>query len=158
MRRYLRTDTAPRFSTRQSRPSKLDPFKDYLQQRVAAAHPNWIPAMVLFDEIHALGYRGDSSILRAYMATLKPRRGRCGDDLGNTQARQPSLNPIHLGALVRLSPIAVSAGALHRARNHVTGCNYWSADYRAVDCYSFCLTAGWSTSCCRRNSIGPAAG
>jgi transposase len=52
VRRYLRTDTAPGFRSCRSRPSKLDPFKDYLQQRVAAAHPDWVPATVLFDEIH----------------------------------------------------------------------------------------------------------
>jgi transposase len=73
VRRHLRTDAAPGFRSCQSRPSKLDPFKDYLQQRVAAAHPNWIPATVLFYELLAQGYCGGSSILRANMATLKPK-------------------------------------------------------------------------------------
>ena len=44
VRSYLRTDSAPAFKSCQSRSSKLDPYKDYLQQRVAAAHPDWIPA------------------------------------------------------------------------------------------------------------------
>ena len=37
VRKYLRADQAPEFKACRSRPSKLDPFKDYLQQRVAAA-------------------------------------------------------------------------------------------------------------------------
>ena len=74
MRKYLRADQAPEFKACRSRSSKLDPFKDYLQQRVAAAHPDWIPATVLFDEIKAMGYPGGRTILCDYMATLKPRR------------------------------------------------------------------------------------
>ena len=74
VRRYLRADQIPEFKVCRSRPSKLDPFKDYLQRRVAAAHPNWIPARVLFDEIKTMGYPGGRTILSDYMATLKPRR------------------------------------------------------------------------------------
>ena len=74
VRKYLRADQAPEFKACRSRPSKLDPFKDYLQQRVAAAHPDWIPATVLFDEIKAMGYPGGRTISCDYMATLKPRR------------------------------------------------------------------------------------
>lgn len=74
VRKYLRSEQVPEFQASRSRPSKLDPFKDYLQRRVAAAQPNWIPASVLFDEIKAMGYLGGRSILRAHMATLKPQQ------------------------------------------------------------------------------------
>ena len=33
VRSYLRTDSVPAFKSCQSQSSKLDPFKDYLQQR-----------------------------------------------------------------------------------------------------------------------------
>lgn len=74
VRRYVRADGAPSFRAPSKRRSKLDPFKDYLQARVAAAHPDWIPARVLFAEIKALGYPGGTTILSDYLATLKPRR------------------------------------------------------------------------------------
>ena len=74
VRRYIRADTVPEFKSCQSRSSKLDPFKDYLQRRVTAAHPDWIPATVLFDEIKARGYLGGITILRDHMVTLKPHR------------------------------------------------------------------------------------
>ena len=38
------------------RPSKLDPFKPYLQTRIHNAAPDWIPAAVLYAEIGELGY------------------------------------------------------------------------------------------------------
>ena len=74
VRKYLRADQAPEFKACRSRPSKLDPFKDYLQQRVAPGHPDWIPATVLFDEIKAMGYPGGRTILCDHRATLKLRR------------------------------------------------------------------------------------
>ena len=74
VRKYLRTEYVPEFQVCQSRPSKLDSFKDYLQRRVAAAHPDWIPATVLLDEIKARGYTGGITILRDFIVILKPRR------------------------------------------------------------------------------------
>lgn len=73
VRKYLRAEQVPQFRACTTRASKLDPFRDYLQSRVAAAHPDWIPSTVLFDEIKPLGYGGGRSILRAYMATLRPK-------------------------------------------------------------------------------------
>ncbi len=35
---------------REGRPSKLDPYKHYISERVAAAAPEWIPATVLLRE------------------------------------------------------------------------------------------------------------
>ena len=74
VRRYLRVEGIPQFKACRARPSKLDPFKDYLCDRVAAAHPDWIPARVLFAEIKALGYSGGTTVLSDYMVSLKPRR------------------------------------------------------------------------------------
>jgi len=72
VRKYLRTSRVPSYPERGGRPTKIDPFKIYIQERIAAAHPDWIPASVLFDEITARGYDGCRSSVRSYVHTLKP--------------------------------------------------------------------------------------
>ena len=54
VRRYLRGKGLPRYE-RELRPSKLDPYKHYIAERVEAAAPEWIPATVLLRELRALG-------------------------------------------------------------------------------------------------------
>lgn len=71
VRRYLRRNGMPRYE-REARPGKLDPFRHYIDERVKAATPDWIPAIVLLREIRALGYAGGYSILKDYLATLRP--------------------------------------------------------------------------------------
>jgi transposase len=71
VRRYLRGEGLPRYE-REPRPSKLDPYKHYIVERVKAAAPEWIPATVLLRELRALGYPGGISILKDHLATLKP--------------------------------------------------------------------------------------
>jgi len=68
VRRYLRGEGLPRY-TREARPSKLDPYKHYIGERVKAAAPDWIPATVLLREMRALGYLGGYSILKDHLAT-----------------------------------------------------------------------------------------
>jgi transposase len=51
---------------------KLDPYKRYIDERVKAAAPDWIPATVLLREMRALGYAGVYSILKDHLATLRP--------------------------------------------------------------------------------------
>lgn len=58
VRRYLQLVQVPAAQQRARKPTKLDAYKDYLDQHVAAARPYWIPATVLFDEIAAMGYSG----------------------------------------------------------------------------------------------------
>ena len=72
VRKYLRQNTTPQYQRIQPRISILDPYKPYLLKRVNAAHPEWIPAVVLYQEILRLGYPGKIRILREYLATLKP--------------------------------------------------------------------------------------
>jgi transposase len=74
VRRYLRAAPVPEPEARSAKPTKLDDFRTYLASRVEAAHPDWIPATVLFDEIVALGYAGCVRTVRAHLATLKPTR------------------------------------------------------------------------------------
>src|SRR4029077_13988975 len=71
VRKYLRSEGAPKAKRRPGRVSKLDPFREYIQGRIREAHPEWIPASVLGREITERGYGGKGSILRAYLATLK---------------------------------------------------------------------------------------
>src|SRR5580704_17864578 len=71
VRRYLRGDRLPRYE-RETRPSKLDHYKQYIAERVRAAVPEWIPVTVLLRELRALGYAGGISILKEHLATLKP--------------------------------------------------------------------------------------
>lgn len=73
VRKYLRADKLPEYADRAARVSKLDPYKTYLNERVAHAHPDWIPSTVMFDEIYGLGYSGCVRSLRYYLSTLKPR-------------------------------------------------------------------------------------
>lgn len=73
VRSYLRSDAAePVYGPRSAKPSKLDPFKPYLEQRARAAHPVRLPETVLVREITEQGYEGSITILRDYLRTLKP--------------------------------------------------------------------------------------
>lgn len=71
VRRYLRNPGAVRYGPRAPRPTKLEPFKAYLEERVQAARPAWIPATVLLREIRERGYDGGISQLKAFLAPLK---------------------------------------------------------------------------------------
>ncbi|NPU95286.1 MAG: IS21 family transposase [Gammaproteobacteria bacterium] len=72
VRRYLKQEQAARYTQRAHRPTKLEPYQHYLQQRVTQAHPLWLPATVLLREIREQGYQGGASQLRAWLRTLKP--------------------------------------------------------------------------------------
>lgn len=72
VRRYLRKQIIePKYSQRPKRASKLDPFKTYIGERIAAAKPEWIPAAVLYREILERGYTGKESLVRQYVAKFK---------------------------------------------------------------------------------------
>lgn len=72
VREYLRHDNSPVYGPRPDRASKLDPYKPYIEQRLASARPDWIPATVIDREIREQGYQGSIRLLRYYMAELKP--------------------------------------------------------------------------------------
>jgi transposase len=71
VRRYLREGRAIGYGPREPRPCKLDPYKAFLQERIAQARPDWIPATVLLREIRSAGYEGGISQLKAYLAPFK---------------------------------------------------------------------------------------
>ena len=72
VRSYLRSGKSPGYSPRPGRPSKLDVYKPYIQSRVEAASPDWIPSTVIHREITQQGYQGSERTVRSYLATLKP--------------------------------------------------------------------------------------
>ena len=51
--------------------SILDPYKEYIQNRIKAAKPKWIPAAVIFRELQGLGYSGKVRIVQEYMQGFK---------------------------------------------------------------------------------------
>jgi transposase len=67
VRRYLREESAPVYGPRPPRATKLDPFKDYLLQRIEAARPHWIPAVVLLREVAQQGYAGGLTQLKEFI-------------------------------------------------------------------------------------------
>lgn len=71
VRRYLKGDGVPRYKARSPRRTKLEPFLGYVRERVAAARPDWIPATVLMRELRELGYVGQISQLKAFLAPMK---------------------------------------------------------------------------------------
>jgi transposase len=73
VRKYLKQERPPIYGPRALRPTKLDPYKGYLTERVEAARPDWIPATVLLREIQTLGYSGGISQLKVFLSTLKPK-------------------------------------------------------------------------------------
>lgn len=72
VRKYLTAGGPPRYRARPARASKLDPFKDYLTERIEQARPYWIPATVLAREIRERGYGGCERLVSRFARTLKP--------------------------------------------------------------------------------------
>lgn len=74
VKKYLQQDdSTPGYTPRPKRVSKLDPFKDYIHSRINAAHPDWIPAAVLYEEILRRGYTGKIRMVSDYVAGFKPK-------------------------------------------------------------------------------------
>lgn len=71
VRRYLRDEGARRYGPRAARATKLDAFKLYLVERIAAARPRWIPAVVLLRELRERGYAGGLTQLKQYLQQHK---------------------------------------------------------------------------------------
>jgi transposase len=72
VRKHLAEGGPPRYGPRPAVASKLDPYKAYLDSRVEAARPEWIPATVLTREIRERGYTGCERLVSRYVRQLKP--------------------------------------------------------------------------------------
>jgi len=73
VRRYLRDDAGVGYGPREPRPTQLDPYQAYLLERIAAATPDWIPAVVLLREVQELGYQGGLTQLKMFVNDHKPQ-------------------------------------------------------------------------------------
>ncbi len=71
VRSHLATDISPIYARQKRRVCKIAEYADYLVERQAAAHPNRIPATVLYREIVERGYRGGLSQLRAFLRGIR---------------------------------------------------------------------------------------
>jgi len=72
IKKYLAAEDVPRYKARAARPTKLDPFRDYICQRMQAAAPDCIAAPALLRELKAQGYKGQLRSLQAFMQLQKP--------------------------------------------------------------------------------------
>ncbi|HXP05466.1 MAG TPA: IS21 family transposase [Stellaceae bacterium] len=73
VRRYLRDEAAPRYKARPPRVTKLAPFNRYVIDRLRAASPERIPGSVLLTELRERGYGGRYTMLKLFLATLRPK-------------------------------------------------------------------------------------
>ena len=73
VRRYLRGgESAATRKPAPKRVEKLDPYKKYIVERMAAAAPDVIPASVLLREIQGRGYDGGYSRVKQFVRGLVP--------------------------------------------------------------------------------------
>lgn len=72
VRAILRGEHRGRYVPREPRPTKLDPFKDYLQNRLERAGKIELHATVLLREIRGLGYEGGVTQLKEYLRLVRP--------------------------------------------------------------------------------------
>ena len=71
VRRYLRSEEAVRYPPRAARPTKLDPYRDYIVERLRAAAPETIPATVLLSELREGGYTGGYTAVKRFAVSLR---------------------------------------------------------------------------------------
>jgi transposase len=72
VKRYLNSTEDPAYTARPAVVGRLDAHKVFLSERVAAAHPDRIPATVLLSELKLRGYTGGITILREHLSSLRP--------------------------------------------------------------------------------------
>lgn len=82
IRSILRGERDGSYGPRAPRPTKLDPHKDYLQQRIEAAGKIRLPATVLLCEIRARGYSGAITQLKEHLRRIQAPRLLIIDEVG----------------------------------------------------------------------------
>jgi len=69
VRKHLAAQTMPIPASRRTRPSKLDPFKDYIQQRIRDCP---LSAARIYREIREMGFSGKYTIVKDHIRTIRP--------------------------------------------------------------------------------------
>jgi transposase len=72
IRAILRGQCDGQYGPRKPRPTKVDNYKQYLQDRLQGAGKVWLPATVLLREIRAQGYEGGITQLKEYLREIRP--------------------------------------------------------------------------------------
>lgn len=72
IRKYLQQKTIPEPKKCPPRPSKLDPYKPYLQEKI---NEGPYTAARLFREIREMGYDGGETIVRDFIRKVRPKQG-----------------------------------------------------------------------------------
>src|SRR5580704_12464497 len=62
-----------RYGPRAPRPTKLDPYAEYLRERIEHAKPDRLAATVLLREVCDQGYAGGCTQLKALVSSLQPK-------------------------------------------------------------------------------------
>lgn len=105
VRRYLRAPEVPRPAPRPPRSSKLDPYKEFILQRLAQGVDNCV---VLLRELRAQGYTGGYTILKDFVQPLRTRRGSQATARFETSPREQA--PVDFGSC----PYALPDGTARR--------------------------------------------
>jgi transposase len=80
VRRHVQSDTElPRYKKREGRPSILEPFKEYIDQRIEER--DWSTVRLL-EDVRGMGYEGGYTLVREYARMLR-RAGPPGPDDGD---------------------------------------------------------------------------
>lgn len=74
VKKYMLQHTLAEFSKPKPKKTKLEPYHDYIRERIEIAKPDWLPASVLFREIVEQGYDGGIAQLRRYIRPLKSQK------------------------------------------------------------------------------------
>ena len=72
VRSMLRGEHRGQYERREPRPTKIDPYVAYLQDRIARAGEVQLHATVLLREIRELGYEGGITQLKEYVRSIRP--------------------------------------------------------------------------------------
>lgn len=72
VRRVLRQGAKGQYGPRPPRPRKLDPFAEYVRERIESAKPHRLAATVLLRELREQGYDGGYTQLKALVAEIAP--------------------------------------------------------------------------------------
>ena len=71
VRRYLRREEAVRYPPRAARPTKLDPYRDCIVERLRAAAPETIPATAPLSELRERGHPGGHTAVKRFAVSLR---------------------------------------------------------------------------------------
>jgi len=75
VKKYLDSNSEePSYKERKLINSKLNGYKDYIDDRIAKAAPIYLTGRVLYREIHEKGYQGSYSLLTHYLHNLRGKK------------------------------------------------------------------------------------